>query len=126
MLSGKEHATIEENSVVQNYQESSFDQNEKRVFPDDGFVPEFIDLFAKQIGQLLKRQSDKDLPRVYFSQGITCLRDSKNKMSAHEMQGVLIILLLILCSTCGADLDETRNLPKIVGWVRQEPLNGSN
>ena len=63
-----------------------------------------IDDLAKQIGQLLKRQSDKDMPRVYFSQGITCLQESKNKMSAHKMEGVLVLILLILCSTRRADL----------------------
>ena len=100
----KEFNDLQEESIVLNYLEASFDRKDTRGIPENGIVPDLIDSLAKVIGQLLKRQSDKDMPRVYFSQGITCLRDSKNKMSAHEMQGVLILLLLMLCSTGGSDL----------------------
>ena len=81
-----------------------------------------IDDLGKQIGQLLKRQNDKDMPRVYFSQGITCLQESKNKMSAHEMEGVLVLLLLILCIlflTIQVKL-------KTEEWDKQGQRNGSS
>ena len=108
----KEHDDIQKKSVVAKYIELSFDKNDIRVIPEKGSIPDLIDALAKNIGQVLKRQSDKDLPRVYFSQGITCLRNSQNKMSGHKMQGVLIILLLILCSTGGAALFYTYKDPK--------------
>ena len=108
----KEHLSLKNNSHVTNYLDSFFDKNDVRVIPETGDIPTLIDELAKKIGEIMKRQSDKDMPRIYFSQGITCLRDSKNKMSAHEMQGVLILLLLMLCSTGGSDLFYTYNEKK--------------
>ena len=58
----KEHADIQKQSIVINYSESSFDQKDIKVIPEEGNVPDLIDFVSKQIGEVLKRQSDKDLP----------------------------------------------------------------
>lgn len=57
----------------------------------------FNDL-AKMMGRLLKRQSNRDLPRTSFSKGI-----KQGKLMAHEMQGVMLVLLTCLRTTAGRE-----------------------
>ena len=51
---------------------------------------------AKSMGILFRRQSDRDLPRTDFAKGV-----KKGKLMAHEMTGVLLVLLSVLRSTHG-------------------------
>ena len=49
---------------------------------------------AKIFGRLIGRQSDRDLPRLYFSSGII----SDKKKNGNEMQGVALVVLFIFLS----------------------------
>ena len=69
------------------------------------FSPTFSKIFdkrAKEYGQLLQDQSDRDLPRTYFAQGIIPsdgkLKKNKKKFAAHEQQGCILVILVILHS----------------------------
>jgi len=57
-----------------------------------GFVNQ-IDEMTK--GALLSRQSDRNLPRTKFSQGIT----TDAKLRGHEESGALLVILLMLSLT---------------------------
>ena len=67
--------------------------NHFNVFDD--FVCDQMDERCKEYGRLLQKQSDRDLPRTYFSAGIA----SKTKKNGHEMQGVIILILVFLVSS---------------------------
>ena len=58
----------------------------KQVGESSGLATSINDI-ATTVGILLKRQSDKDLPRTTFSKGI-----KKGKLMAHEMSGILLVL----------------------------------
>ena len=53
---------------------------------------ERVDMLAKQLHRYLRWQSDDDLPRTSFPNGITNL----SKMQGNERSGVLLILLIVL------------------------------
>ncbi len=55
-----------------------------------------INTTATAIGQMLGRQSDKDMPRTIFSAGV-----QDGKVMAHEMAGIMILLLLTFRSARG-------------------------
>jgi Plavaka transposase len=56
-----------------------------------------FDSHARFYGRLLQHQSSRNLPRCYFSHGVT----GNKKKNAHEMQGVLLVSTVILCSSYG-------------------------
>jgi hypothetical protein len=64
---------------------------------------------ATSMGYLMKRQSDRDTPRTRFSRGV-----HEGKVMAHEMTGVLLVLVLTLRSTKGRNfiLNEARGKQK--------------
>ena len=69
------------------------------------FNEEFSKLFearVKQYGKILQNQSDRNLPRLYFPQGIIPskhkMKKEGKKFSAHEHQGVIILVLFVICS----------------------------
>ena len=69
-----------------------------------------INGLAKSMGHFFKRQSDRDLPRTMFSKGT-----KKGKLQAHEMRGVVILVLLaVLRTTQGREtlLTESRGKQK--------------
>jgi len=95
-----EEASIE-NSVTMEGYKSSDDSivyipsglpttNLRRVFNDQAKAR--VDKIAKQLHKYLRWQSDGDLPRTGFPQGITQL----TKMQGSERTGVLLILFLIM------------------------------
>jgi hypothetical protein len=55
---------------------------------------EEFDRRSKHIGKALSQQSDRDLPRTYFSTGIT---DYKKK-NGHEMQGIVLNIMVVMLS----------------------------
>ena len=59
-----------------------------------------LDTWARQIGRYLGHQSDRGLPRTYFPNGIS----GGTKLAGHEMNGVLLVLL-IMCK-----LEATKDL----------------
>ena len=59
-----------------------------------GFVNQF-DEMTKTYGALLSRQSDRNLSRTKFSQGIT----TDAKLRGHEESGALLVILLMLSLT---------------------------
>jgi hypothetical protein len=52
-----------------------------------------LDSIARCIGRFLDHQSDCELPRTYFPFGVT----AGTKLSGHEYQGVLLVMVLIMC-----------------------------
>ena len=72
--------------------------------PDNDKSPplllQVIERYAKRIGRRLSHQSDRSLPRTYFPTGVT----SGTKLSAHELPGVCLVLL-IMCK-----MESTREL----------------
>ena len=82
------------------------------VFQDTNRGKADFELAAAHVGKLLSQQSDRDLPRTYFPQGIIPVKKKgKSKPSlhknAHEMEGVLLVIVLVLCSNCGWDVVAT-------------------
>ena len=58
-----------------------------------------LDSLCITMGSLLKRQSDRSLPRVMFRGGVR-----EGLMQAHHMVGIMIVLALCVRSTQGRDL----------------------
>ncbi len=74
-----------------------------------------LDSMARRVGRFLSHQSDRGLPRTYFPFGVT----GGTKMSGHEYQGILLVLL-IMCR-----MEESRvlfltkiSLPVMHQWIR--------
>jgi hypothetical protein len=73
-----------------------------------------IDTMARLIGKFLGHQSDRGLPRTYFPNGVT----GGTKLAGHEMNGVLLVLLLL----CKLEFSKALILTKMTetqlkGWV---------
>lgn len=82
--------------------------NENDISSHNVFSLQFIQRFderAKRYGRLIQQQSDRDLPRTFFAQGIIPSDDkkkkNKKKFAAHEQQGVILVILFILVSSLG-------------------------
>ena len=78
-----------------------------------GKLMDKVDIWARKYGQILPHQSDRDLPRCCFSQTITTMA----KFSAHEVQGIMIVLLLILCSRGGQEIEESMGAVRHASYV---------
>ena len=57
-----------------------------------------INLIASQMAWLFQRQSDREYPRTKFTKGV-----QKGSLMAHEMTGVMLVLIAVLRSTRGRD-----------------------
>ena len=79
-------------------------------------VRKILEEYSSFIGPLLQRQSDRNLPRTRFAQGIS---RNKTMVKACEEQGVLLIILLFLSSTAGSTiLTDAKDEMKILGVDR--------
>jgi len=86
----------------------------------DSKLSDELDAVAKATGFLFKRKSDRDYPRTEFNKGI-----KKGKLMAHEMTGVILVLIATIRCTRGRNLllDATRqreyfgNLNQICDWI---------
>lgn len=67
-----------------------------------------FEAIALSISKQLKRQSDRDMPRVHFSQGIT---ENFSKLSGTEETGVLLLILLSLASSAGSTMFTSSRQP---------------
>jgi hypothetical protein len=65
---------------------------------DDTILSREFNVLGKTTGLLLKRQSDRTLPRVYFSRGF-----QKGKLTAQEYTGLFLTLLATMCTTAGTN-----------------------
>jgi hypothetical protein len=54
-----------------------------------------VDNLSRAFGTLMTHQSDRNLPRTHFTQGIV----NHSKTTASEQQGIVLLFDLILCST---------------------------
>jgi len=65
---------------------------------------------ARALGKVFKRQSDRDIPRLNFTKGIR-----RGKLMAHEMSGMMIVLVACLRCAKGRSLllNETRGRSKV-------------
>jgi hypothetical protein len=75
-----------------------------------------VDNWARRIGLALTHQSDRNLPRTYFPNGIT----GGTKLAGHEMSGVLLVLLI----SCNMELSKAHILTSrtfkedhLRGWI---------
>lgn len=59
---------------------------------------EEINALAVQYGEFFARQSDRDMPKTKFSEGIT-----KGKIQAKEFSGILLVIAAVLRSTIGRE-----------------------
>jgi hypothetical protein len=74
-----------------------------------------LDNWARQIGRYLGHQSDRGLPRTYFPNGIS----GGTKLAGHEMNGVLLVLLIL----CKLEASKALLLTKMTeyqlrGWIQ--------
>ena len=60
--------------------------------PKDCKLHSLIDSWAKRVGRHLQHQSDKQLPKTYFPNGIS----GSTKLNGHEYVGVVLVLTLLL------------------------------
>lgn len=68
---------------------------------------DWVDKEAKVVGRQLRQQSERNWPRSFFPQGLSTAK----KLAAHEQSGVLLLLLVLLCSTLSSDkLIETQGM----------------
>ena len=65
----------------------------------DSQIAKDINALAVTYGELYQRQSDRDMPKTKFSQGI-----QKGKIMAKEFSGVMLLIATILQSSNGKDL----------------------
>jgi hypothetical protein len=87
-----------------------------------------IDALAKEYGELLARQSDRNMPKTKFSRGIM-----GGKLMAKEFEGVLLLIAVVLRSNKGARLlrssksgnfdddsiaDWTLLIETLLGWLQ--------
>jgi len=72
-----------------------------------GELTKLVDAWAKTYGRCLQHQSARDLPRCHFYQDLSTMK----KFNGHEVQGILLDLLLILCSAGGAAKIEPKLTP---------------
>jgi hypothetical protein len=77
-------------------------------------ILEQLDVWARKIGKALGHQSDRDLPRTYFPNGVT----GGTKLAGHEMNGVILVLL-ILCK-----MKDTRQMLLSSKYFDQRHLSG--
>ena len=99
------------------------DQTSQRVFNKE--TTRQFEAVARRVGLRLARQSDRDLPRTSFPQGIVPTPKKKSlnntstkKKSASEMQGVILIVILMLSSTFGKNtLDEKITETVSLAWM---------
>jgi hypothetical protein len=54
-------------------------------------ILQLLDVWAQKIGSALGHQSDRKMPRTYFSNSVT----GGTKLAGHEMNGVILVLLLL-------------------------------
>jgi hypothetical protein len=88
----------------------------------ESILSDKLNAVAKTMGLLFKRQSDRNLPRTNFAKGIR-----KGKLMAHEMSGLIVVLVAVLRSSKGRDLclNQSRgtqkeflgSLEKIKDWI---------
>ena len=65
----------------------------------DTIITREINVLAKMMGCLFKRQSERDIPRTSFAKVI-----KKGKLMAHEMTGLMVVLVAVLRSSAGRNL----------------------
>ena len=73
----------------------------------DSILSNNMNALAKSMGLLLKRQSDRDMPRTDFSKGV-----KKGKLMAHEMTGMIVVLAACLRCTKGRNMLLNESLGK--------------
>ena len=74
-----------------------------------------MDSWAKRVGRNLQHQSDKNLPRTYYPNGIS----GSNKLNGHEYVGVLLVIFILLKMEGPKNtlLEYGVNLDMIEGWA---------
>jgi hypothetical protein len=77
-------------------------------------ILEQLDVWARKIGKALGHQSDRNLPRTYFPNGVT----GGTKLAGHEMNGVILVLLII------CKMKDTRQMLLRSKYFDQHHLSG--
>jgi len=115
----KAKLTADDLTAAKVYEADDSNQTELNVFS-----PTFSKIFdkrAKEYGQYLQDQSDRDLPRTYFAQGIIPsdgkLKKNKKKFAAHEQQGCILVILAILQSQQYTYFEKHMGAEKVAAFI---------
>ena len=101
----------------------------------DSKLHSLVDTWAKRVGKHLQHQSDRNLPRTYFPNGIS----GGTKLNGHEYVGVVLVLAILLRmdgprktilkyqdSMSGKKLDQWANLFELCvcwrKWLQKESI----
>lgn len=97
---------------------------ESRLFVFSESVKAELDEYSKIIGKQLQHQSDRSLPRTSFPKGICPSNDkgglrSKKNIRAHEEGGIILLLLMIMCSSWAEDvLDQRMGQLRLASFIQ--------
>ena len=118
-----EPAKVKHTQTTKNGKKGKDKIKRNRLFSDN---PKYVAEKAMLIwGVLLSQQSARNFPRTYFPQGAL----STEKLNAHEYQGLMILYLLLLCSTLGCvwfeekDKEEAKQNYNSAGWLGNEAVD---
>jgi hypothetical protein len=84
-IQNNEKGALKEMAVEQTKSEAVF----------GGITGQKVDNLSRALGVLLTHQSEHNLPRTHFSQGVV----NSSKTTASEQQGIALLFNIILCST---------------------------
>ena len=62
------------------------------IGPSECKIHSLVDSWAKRVGRFMQHQSDKNLPRTYYPNGISGV----SKLNGHEYIGVILVLFVLL------------------------------
>jgi hypothetical protein len=95
------------------------EENREKLFRNGVFGGQLgreVDHISRILGREGQHQSDRDLPPLNFSQGIT----TRSKTTASEQQGIAFLTYLILCSTYALNkggIEEKIGELKMAGYI---------
>jgi hypothetical protein len=106
-------------NVEQPIRRTQKDMSTRNLF-NKKFANKF-DKRARLYGRLLQQQSDRDLPRTYFAQGIIPSNErkkkNKKKFAAHEHEGVILIILIILVGSLGKEVQDALDSQTLADYI---------
>lgn len=91
----EEEFALQEDELIYDADTDVREKSRNKVLPASEIV--LFEKIAFAVGQRLRHQSDRDLPRTNFGQGIS----AGTKMAGHEVQGALLLCAVVLVSTFG-------------------------
>lgn len=91
----EEEFALQKDELIYDADTDVKEKSRNKVLPASEIV--LFEKIAFAVGQRLRQQSDRNLPRTNFGQGIS----AGTKMAGHEVQGALLLCAVVLVSTFG-------------------------